>query len=180
MKGDTGQSIRKLTASLFAFPIGDYLRSDRFLLFCRAHGLEDAWKEFLESSRERPDLYGEAVAKNAFNLFLHHIFHSRRDEFPALLARMVMDFSRETVQEIPWDNLKKDLVLLGYSDEEIGNRFSALPAGDDLKNSLRERYRDLLVGKLSRGDLEELQDYLGRQYDTEARWDHQNTAGNLN
>ena len=111
------------------------------------------------------ELYRGAVAKYAFDRFLHHIFHSRSGEFLDLFARIVADFSRVTSQELPTDLLKKDLPSLGYSGEEIEHRFSHEIAREDLKNSLMERYRDLLINRLTRGNLEELQLYLAHQYD---------------
>ncbi len=173
MDEDTELSIRRLTASLFAFPMEGYLLSEHFSRFCREHGLVDLWEESLENSRDRPDLYGGTVAKYAFDRFLHHIFHSRSGEFLDLFARIVADFSRVTSQELPTDLLKKDLPSLGYSGEEIEHRFSHEIAREDLKNSLMERYRDLLINRLTRGNLERLQLYLAHQYDARHGWNHE-------
>jgi len=135
MPQDTAKTIRELTAKLWAFPIEDYLSSENFLLFCREQDLGDAWSEYLELSRDKPDLYGSTVIKNAFVLFLHHIFHSRQKEFPALFARLLMDFSREISCVLPLDDLKSNLALLGYSDEEIKIAFSG--TDPDGKNKRR-------------------------------------------
>jgi len=170
MDDDTELAIRRLTASLFAFPMEGYLQSDHFLRFCREHGLDDLWAEYLENSRDRPDLYGGSVAKIAFDRFLHHLYHRRPREFPGLFAGIVTGLSRGITQALPLDLLRKDLASLGYSGEEIGDRFSGQIAGEDLKSSLMERYRDLLVSRLTPEDLEELRSYLGRQYDTEHGW----------
>ena len=126
MAEDTEKSIKSLAAILFTFPIEDYLSSENFLLFCREQGLEDIWKEYLGFSRDRPDLYGKTVIKNAFVLFLHHIYRGRPGEFLNLFTLFLVDFSREISQVLPVDDLKKDLTSLGYSDEEIDTRFSDL------------------------------------------------------
>jgi hypothetical protein len=128
MPQDIKKIIKRLTAQLFTYPIEDYLSSENFSLFCKEHDLVDAWREKLESSRDRPDLYGNAVIKNAFVLFLHHIFHCRPKEFLDLFTDILIGFSQEISQALPVNDLKKDLVLLGYSDKEIDNEFSNLKA----------------------------------------------------
>jgi hypothetical protein len=45
-------------------------------------------------------------------------------------------------------------------------------AREDLKWYLVNKYRPLLVDKLTREDLDELQYYHRRQYDTKRGWDH--------
>jgi hypothetical protein len=130
MPQDIKKIIKRLTAQLFTYPIEDYLSSENFSLFCKEHDLVDAWREKLESSRDRPDLYGDAVIKNAFVLFLHHIFHCRPGEFLELFAHIVIGFSQEISQALPVNDLKKDLVYLGYSDEEVEIDFSNLEANE--------------------------------------------------
>ena len=69
MPHSTEKTIRRLTGLLFTYPLEDYLSSENFLIFCRKYDLADAWKEYLVLSRDRPDLYGGSVIKNAFVLF---------------------------------------------------------------------------------------------------------------
>ena len=85
--------------------------------------MEDAWKEYLGFSRDKPDLYARAVIKNAFVLFLHHIFHSRPDEFLKMVAHLLSGLSREISDPLLSDELKKDLVDLGYSDRDLETAF---------------------------------------------------------
>ena len=84
----------------------------------------DNWKEYLVVSRDRPDLYGGSVIKNAFVLFLHHIFHNRPKEFLEVFTWFLREFSEGISQSLPLDNLKKDLLSLGFSAEDIHNEFS--------------------------------------------------------
>jgi hypothetical protein len=88
----------------------------------------DAWKEYLVLSQDKPDLYGSAVTKNAFVLFLNHIVHSRPEEFPELFSLFLIDFSQVISCVLPFDDLKKDLIELGYSETEIDNKFSNVKA----------------------------------------------------
>jgi hypothetical protein len=133
MSQDTNKTIRQLTGQLTTYHIEDFLLSDNFSSFCRDHDLADAWREKLESSRDRPDLYGKDVIKNAFVLFLTHIFHCRPREFLELLTHILIGFSQGNSQALPVNDLKKDLVLLGYSDEEIDNEFSDLKSDETIR-----------------------------------------------
>ena len=136
MPEDTELIIRGLAARLWAFPLGEYLASDHFFRFCHAHELGDAWKEFLELSQDIPELYGGAVIKNAFALFLHHVYHTRNREFPTLFARFMMDFCRWKTCDLPVDDLRADLVRLGYADRDIAREFSSVPEdGEDTTGS---------------------------------------------
>jgi len=119
MPRDTRKTIKRLTARVFTCPVEDYLASEKFSEFCRNHDLLDAWKEYLELSRDTPELFGSAVTKNAFGLFLHHIFHSRPDEFPELFIHFFLEFSHAISCVVPVENLKKDLRDLGYSDRDL-------------------------------------------------------------
>ena len=123
MDRDTKKTIQGLTAHVFTLPVEDYLASEKFADFCRKHDLSDAWKKCLELSQDTPDLYGRAVTKNAFGLFLHHIFHSRPDEFLKMVAHLLSGLSREISDPLLPDELKKDLVDLGYSDRDIETAF---------------------------------------------------------
>jgi hypothetical protein len=125
---DTQKTIGRVAARLFTVSPEAYLSSEYFLQFCREDDLEDTWKESLERSRDRPDLYGDAVIKNAFVLFLLHIVHNRPDEFPALLGRFLTGLSREIYQPLPLDDLKMDLVDLGYPAQDLEKKFSVLRA----------------------------------------------------
>lgn len=122
----TEKTIKRMTAQLFRYPIDDYLSSENFSEFCRERDLSDAWKEKLESSRDRPDLYGRDVIKNTLILFLHHISHCRPDEFLALFIRILAGFSQAGSLILPLNDLKKELLLLGYSDDDIEHEFTNL------------------------------------------------------
>jgi hypothetical protein len=125
---DTEKTMKVLAEPLWAFPLEDYLTSGQFLQFCRDHDLEDPWKEYLELFRDIPELYGNAVIKRAFVRFLHHIFHNRPGEFPAVFALLVADFSRVVPCVLAMDDLKSGLMLLGYSREETERAFSRVNA----------------------------------------------------
>jgi hypothetical protein len=117
------QALRELTELIWSLPVGDYLASGDFSRFCREHALSDDWKEFLQISLDKPDLYGAAVIKNAFFLFLGHIFHSRQKEFLHLFSLLLAGFRRKLPCGLPLDELGKNLLLLGYTEPEIKSAF---------------------------------------------------------
>jgi hypothetical protein len=46
-------------------------------------------------------------------------------------------------------------------------------ADDEIKTSLMNKYREMFIDKLTPQDLDELQLYLGKQYDKERGWNHE-------
>jgi hypothetical protein len=128
MQGETEEPVKKLADHLFTLPIEDYLWSENFALFCRQNDIEDIWKEYLDLSRARPDIYGKFVIKNTLILFLHHIFHSRPDEFVDVFTRFPSRYSHEINVPLPLDDLKADLLDLGYSHDNLDTPFSVLKA----------------------------------------------------
>lgn len=120
----TEKILRELTARLWKFPLKEYLSSEHFLRFCREYDLEYRWKDHLELSYDTPGLFGSDVLKNAFVLFLHAVFQEREKEFPALFAHLLMDFCRWNTCDLPLDDIRADLVHLGYLDQEITSEFS--------------------------------------------------------
>jgi hypothetical protein len=128
MQREMEQEIKKLADRLFTLPVEDYLSSENFLLFCRQQDVDEIWSEYLDLSRARPDLYGKFVLKNTLVLFLHHIFHSRPDDFVDVFARFLSVLSYETSLPLPLEALKTDLAALGYSNSDLDARFSVLKA----------------------------------------------------
>jgi hypothetical protein len=119
MSDDTGQAMKELAARLRALPIEEYLASEEFRGFCREHDLWDTWREYLRLEEDRPDLYGRSVMENAFSLFLSHVFNNRKEEFLHLFAGLLADFSKRISCNLPVDDLKADLLLLGYPESEL-------------------------------------------------------------
>ena len=134
---DTNGPIKRLVDRLFSLPMGDYLLSENFSLFCRHHDLDDIWKEYRVLSRDRPDLYGHFVIKNAFVRLLHHIFHSRPEDFLEVVTHFLSSFSQEISQPLPLADLKSDLMDLGYSDEDLDRKFSVLRANEEDRRKCR-------------------------------------------
>jgi len=115
---------------LFSFPVGSYLSSENFSRFCRQEDLNDVWSESLDLSRDRPDLYGDSVIRNALVEFLYHIFYRRPEDFPALFVRFLAGFSPDIARPLLLEDLKKDLQDLGYPAESLEKIFSVLIADE--------------------------------------------------
>ncbi len=84
-------------------------------------------ERILGLSRDRPELYGDDMLKNAVVEFLYHIFYQQPDELPALVTGFLAGFSRE-IPALLSAGLKKDLAYLGYPAEELEKIFSSLCA----------------------------------------------------
>jgi hypothetical protein len=137
MHQDTKKPIQRLTDRLFTLPVGNYLVSENFSLFCRQHDLEDLWKEYRVLSRDMPELYGHFVIENAFVRLLHHIFHSRPNDFLEVVMHFLSSFSQEISDPLPLDDLKKDLIDLGYSDRDLETEFSVLRMNEENRRKCR-------------------------------------------
>jgi hypothetical protein len=135
---DIEQPIQRLTDRLFTLPVGNYLVSENFSQFCRQYDLEDLWKEYRVLSRDRPELYGHFVIKNAFIRLLHHVFHSRPDEFIGVVTQFLFRLSQEIARPLPLDDLKRDLVDLGYPDGDLETGFSRLRRNNEELRTCRK------------------------------------------
>jgi hypothetical protein len=137
MPQDTKIPIQRLADRLFDLPIGNYLVSENFSEFCRQYDLEDLWKEYCVLSRDRPELYGHFVIKNAFIRLLHHVFHSRPDAFIEVVTQFLLRFSQKIDLPLPLDDLKRDLMDLGYSEGELETEFLMLRRNDEDRRKCR-------------------------------------------
>lgn len=116
-------TVGQIYTHLLPLPIGKYLESDQFSLFLKNHDLEDAWKQFLVESQDRPDLYGTSVRKNAFILFLLHVFHRYHEKFPGVVRDFFKSIATWSSHPLPAFELKRDLQNLGYSENEVNILF---------------------------------------------------------
>ncbi len=119
MADDIRTALMALVSRLWMLPVRDYLQSGEFLRFRDRHQLNDIWREYLRSSQDRPDLYGGDVLKNAFTLFLYHVYHQQKGEFLPLFAGMLADFSRGISCPLPVDGIRSDLLPLGFTVSDI-------------------------------------------------------------
>jgi len=124
MPQDPRKTISRLSDHIVLTGTVDYLLSDRFTRFCRERDIGDSWTEAMEYSRDKPDLYGSAVVKNAFLMLLRHLSMSRADEFPSLVAGLLADCYREYPGPAFVEDIILDLTLLGYSRSDMETMFS--------------------------------------------------------
>jgi len=118
--------LRTMVGRLPQESLEKYLLSKHFMAFCQRHDLEDAWKEYLELSRDEPELYSTGTMDHALTHFLAHVLHRYPAEFPVLFSLFLSDFSHRIFRKIPVGDYKHDLVLLGYSSGEIDTVFSPM------------------------------------------------------
>ena len=122
---DSRKIIGQLSAHLLDLEIARYLVSEHFTRFCRERNIDDIWKEDLDFSRDKPNLYGDDVVKNAFLHFLEHIYQSRKDEFLGILAVLIRESSGIRPEPAFFREINQDLIRLGYSMEDMKTIFSA-------------------------------------------------------
>ncbi|MDD1696290.1 MAG: hypothetical protein LUQ54_05270, partial [Methanoregula sp.] len=78
----------------------------------------------LELARDKPDLYGGDVAKNAFFMFLLHVYNSRKEDFPKIIASLLNCFPGRYQSPPVLSAIKDDLIRLGYPEKEVETAFS--------------------------------------------------------
>lgn len=119
MTRETKNTIQDLTARLWGQPLREYLVSEDFARFCRERDLSDEWSRSLGLSGDKPDLYGDSVERDAFFQFLNHLYHHRVNEFLFLFSHLLADYSRGLSCDLPVDDIRSFLLLLGYPAERI-------------------------------------------------------------
>jgi hypothetical protein len=123
MKPESRKILRLLSDHILEPEIGNYLLSEQFTRFCAAQDIEDIWSASLALSRDKPQLYGGDVAKNAFFEVLQHIYHSRKNEFPTILSALLADVSGKHPAPSSVSQIQEDLIRLGYSREDVEKAF---------------------------------------------------------
>jgi hypothetical protein len=123
MPTDTKDPFARLYTLLAKLPLEEYLSSENFAAFCREHNLGDTWKEHLETSRDRPDLYGKDSTKNAFILFFHHLFQTRSCEFLGILTGFLQDFREWNAYPFSCDAIKKECIRMGFPETSVEDEF---------------------------------------------------------
>lgn len=124
MQQDLRTTISRLSDHTLAPGMIDYLQSTQFTRFCREHDIEDVWTEALEYSRDIPDLYGDVVVKHAFLMLVRHLYRSRIEDFPAILADLLADFFPEYPGPGYISGILDDLAGLGYTRKYMEALFS--------------------------------------------------------
>ncbi len=121
---DWRKLIRQLADHLRRLGILDYLASEQFSQFCRAHGIYEMWDGLLGLSRDKPDLYGNDTVNNAFFMLLQQIYRERGVELPGILADLLADYSGIPLNPSFFVAIQRDLIHLGYFQEDVENRFA--------------------------------------------------------
>jgi hypothetical protein len=125
MQQDPRKTISGLAGHILSRPgMIDYLQSRQFTGFCRDHDSEDAWNEALQYSMDKPELYGDAVVKHALLMMLRHLYSSRHEGFPDILAALLADFSVKYPGAEFVSGITRDLILLNYPEKEMESLFS--------------------------------------------------------
>ena len=123
--------IGRIAVQQFPVPVGQHLLSEKFSRFCRQEDLDGGRSESRDLSRDRPDLNGDAVIKNAFAELLSLIHYWRPEKVPALFVRFLSGFSPDIARQLPLEDLKKDLREPGYPAAPPEKIFSGMITDTD-------------------------------------------------
>ncbi len=126
MPQDSQQTIRLLSNHIIRQGMGNYLLSDHFSRFCREHNLAEIWEGLLGSSRDKPELYGDDVMRDAFFHLLQHIYRGRREKFLEILVALLADYSKISLDSNLVPTIKQDLIRLGYPLKEVEDMVSTM------------------------------------------------------
>ena len=108
------------------YPLGEYSLSKEFAAFLQEQDLLDLWGGLYQSALDEPNMYGDEIPRHAFVLFLQHLLQYRQEDFLRFFSQVLQQFSRKIKRALPVDELKRDLVCLNYSEQEIDREFSIL------------------------------------------------------
>ncbi len=126
MAQDPQKTLMLISDHMIRQGMGDYLASGKFSRFCKEHDIAEIWAGLLGSSDGKPELYGSDVVRDAFFLLLQHIYRGRRVELPKIIAGILADYAKKTADPSLVPAIKQDLVLLGYSMEDVEDSFKTM------------------------------------------------------
>lgn len=104
---ESRKTIQQLSGHLLTLDVVEYLESERFFRFCKEHDIDDIWMECLDFSRDKPNLFGDEVAKNAFLMLLQHTFNSKKDEFLKIIANLLKELPGMCPNPLFFPGIKK-------------------------------------------------------------------------
>ena len=121
--------LEPLYKSLIELDIKHYLCSIKFLSFCRKAGCETSWQIYMndiENFYNIPVSTRLEKAEYTFRLLLDGLFSLHdRNKFLNLLGNLIRDFQDKVLSETKLSKVKKSILDLGYSEDEIAWIFTS-------------------------------------------------------
>jgi len=125
MPQDTREKIRQLSDHIVDMDTGSFLLSEQFSRFCREYGIDEIWGGLLTSAEDRPDLYGNEIARHAFSRLLEHIYRKKRADFLPILSGLLALDPKKPCDPSFFSTIKQDLLGLGYSEKDAKEHLPA-------------------------------------------------------
>jgi len=123
--------LKPLYANLLRLGIGRYLISDNFELLCIENNIEDLWKKCKRYIIDRstgiilnPEYTG--YAEEALGLFLSWLNTTGKENFIKILGEILIDFAEWSTEKKDFSKIKKVLLELGYTENDINEIFAEI------------------------------------------------------
>lgn len=114
-----------------------FLTSTFFKRWIVANSLQDIWGKCLDYVESKQSFLilgdmGSITAGDAMTLFLNHLYKNEKDIIPQFVILLLKFYSEENKASIDISNIRQDLLVAGYTEEQIAalNKISELDNQD--------------------------------------------------
>lgn len=134
--------LKPLYANLLRQGIGKYLISTEFNHFSIENNLDQKWDtcyEYVQSLSSCTILVPgyTGYAENAFGFFLSDLSKADKNTFIEILGKILIDFALWSHENIDFSKIKKDIIDLGYNEDEIERILSQISNKKEKKFSIQ-------------------------------------------
>lgn len=148
MKIEINPRLKPLYANLLRQGIGKYLISTEFNHFCIENNLDQQWDASYKYARS---LSGYTVlfpgytgyAEDALGVFLGEL-GAEKNTFIEILGKILINFAAWSSENIDFSKIKKDIIDLGYSEDEIERIFSQISNKKWKKSSIQFKFLEII------------------------------------
>ena len=119
-----GKKIEPLREDIKKIVPNKFLTSTSFKRWIVANGLQDVWGQCLDYAESEQSLYimgdmGSMTAGDALTLLLNHFYENKKDIVPQFVILLLKFYSEENRTSIDISNIRQDLLVAGFSEEQI-------------------------------------------------------------
>lgn len=148
MKVDIDPKVKPLLANLLKLGIGNYLISSKFKHLCIENDIDQLWNSsigyVISLSNALIYIPGyTGYAEEALGIFLQELGEVYNNEFINIFGKIIIDFDEWNNESINFDNIRKNLLDIGYSNSDLDYIVHIL--GNQKKTSfLRTMYKKVV------------------------------------
>lgn len=119
-----GKKIEPLREDIKKIVPNKFLTSTSFKRWIVSNGLQDVWGQCLDYAESEKSLYimgdmGSMTAGDALTLLLNHFYENKKDIVPQFVILLLKFYSEENRTSIDISNIRQDLLVAGFSEEQI-------------------------------------------------------------